>query len=161
MNNQQPLLEQLKDIHLPTATPGWQVLLHNWWPALALLLTLSIGLLGFYWLKRRNLQGRTRHYALNELSQMQDRFQQHNQSQQLLNELNVLLRRMAIEYYGREEVASLSGNAWLSFLDKSGHTHDFTSGPGQVLIQLYQPEAEAFDEKVLMETVKQWICRQA
>ena len=161
MNDQQPLLEQLKDIHLPASTPGWQVLLHNWWPAFMLLALLLIGLVGFYWLKRRNLKSRTRNYALNELNLMQDRFQQHNQSQQLLSELNILLRRMAIEYYGREEVASLSGNAWLSFLDKSGQTHDFTSGPGQALAQLYQPQPEAFDEQALTETVKQWICRQS
>lgn len=160
MNNQPSLLDQLKDIHLPAATPAWQTWLYTWWPALLCIAVLLTGLLAWYLARKRHQKGRTRRYALNELDQMQSRFQQHQQHQQLLNELNMLLRRMAVEYYDREEVAALSGQEWLAFLDKSGKTLDFSSGPGQVLSQVYQPQTDAFDEQALTETVKQWICRQ-
>ena len=151
------LLDQLKDIHIPAPTGGWTPSLNVWWVSVfslvtALILTIAI--------RRYYLRTRTRRYALNELVQMQTRFESHGQRQQLLNELNTLLRRMAMINYDREKVSPLTGKYWLEFLDRSGRTKDFSQGIGQVLIQAYQPSPDDFDEHALIEVVKQWIKRQ-
>jgi len=157
MSTEQALLDQLKDIHLPAPSEGWGAAIYAWWlPVITALFCLALIYLG----RRYYLKTRIRRYALNELIQMQDRFKEHHEQQRLLNELNMLLRRMAIVHYDREKVAHLSGADWLEFLDRSGKTHDFSAGPGQVLSSVYQASPDSFDADALTETVKQWICCQ-
>ena len=45
-----------------------------------------------------------------------------------------MLKRTALTRYSRETVASLTGEAWVDFLDKSSTGHEFTMGEGQKLI---------------------------
>ena len=45
-----------------------------------------------------------------------------------------VLRRAALVAYPRSEVASLSGDDWLSFLDRSGRMSGFREGAGRVLV---------------------------
>lgn len=158
MSTEQPLIDQLKDIHLPASGTGALQFIQAWW-IIALLAAVAVLALVLY--RRHQKKIRPRIYALNELEQMRQRYQQHKEDQRLLNEINVLLRRMAILYYDREEVASLSGEAWLQFLDKSGQTKDFSSGPGQILSHIYDDKKPEFDEPVLSETVRLWISQQA
>ena len=151
------LLAQLRDIQLPEPTGNWAPAMNVGWLSAAGILVLLVGLI---LLRGHYLRTRTRRYALQELEQMSIRFVENQQHQRLLNELNTLLRRVAIMNYGREEVSPLTGEQWLEFLDRSGRTQDFLKGPGQVLIQAYQASPEAFDENTLIEVVKQWIKRQ-
>jgi hypothetical protein len=44
-----------------------------------------------------------------------------------------ILKRAALAAYPRVAVADLTGAQWAAFLDKTGATRDFTSGPGKVL----------------------------
>lgn len=151
------LLDQLKDIHIPAPAGGWTPTLSiGWISAASVLALLVISLLA----RRYYMRTRTRRYALNELEQMRTRFAEHGQQQRLLNELNMLLRRMAMINYEREKVSPLAGKHWLEFLDRSGRTKAFSTGAGQVLTQAYEPSPEVFDENALIEVVKQWIKRQ-
>lgn len=47
--------------------------------------------------------------------------------------VSVLLKRTALAAYPRAEVASLTGNTWLTFLDRTGSTRDFTNGAAAAL----------------------------
>lgn len=151
------LLAQLRDIQIPAPTGGWIPSFNTWWISAGSIVTvLVLALL----IRRYYLRTRTRRYALSELVQMQARFAEHGQHQRLLNELNMLLRRMAMINYEREKVSPLAGKRWLEFLNRTGLTKDFTEGPGKVLIHAYEPSPEPFDEQALTEVVKQWIKRQ-
>ncbi|OOV86662.1 DUF4381 domain-containing protein [Oceanospirillum linum] len=151
------LLDQLKDIHIPEPSGGWTHSINTWWISVAgILAVIIIGVLA----RRYYMRTRTRRYALAELEAMQARFNEHGEHQRLLNELNMLLRRMAMINYDREKISPLAGRNWLTFLDRSGQTQEFSQGIGQVLIQAYQPSPEAFDENALIEVVRQWIKRQ-
>lgn len=151
------LLDKLKDIHIPDAYAELSGEIHTAGIILAALLFAGLAglIVRYYYLKTR-----TRRYALKELELMQLRFAEHGQHQRLLNELNTLLRRMAMINYEREKVAPLSGEHWLSFLDRSGQTQNFSGGAGQILANAYQPSLDSFDENALIEVIQQWIKRQ-
>ena len=70
--------------------------------------------------------------------------------------LNQLLKRYALVCWPAAKVASLSGRAWLDFLDASGGDGKFSQGPGQMLLTgPYQNEHA--DLNALMDLARQWI----
>ncbi|MFC3153360.1 DUF4381 domain-containing protein [Litoribrevibacter euphylliae] len=60
---------------------------------------------------------------------------------EFIKQLNRALKAIAIEKYGHSQVAPLSGESWLTFLDRSGNCNHFKNGAGKVFGQgLYQKE---------------------
>ncbi|MEM1073742.1 MAG: DUF4381 domain-containing protein [Pseudomonadota bacterium] len=67
-----------------------------------------------------------------------------------------ILRRCALAAYPRTRVAALTGEDWLTFLDRSVGGQDFRSGAGRALIAApYQPKAAA--NPVLLELARDWV----
>ena len=55
-------------------------------------------------------------------------------------EIPVLVKGIALAFGPRSEVASLTGDAWLQFLDRSYGGSGFTEGPGRLLPTIaYRP----------------------
>ena len=96
----------LADIHLPAA-PGLWPLAWGWWVCLVIAVIAVVFLGRLCW--RHRQQNRARREALLQLQ----RLTQPNQ----FGELNQLLRQMAMTYRSRQQVAGLTGEHWLSFLD--------------------------------------------
>lgn len=97
----------LADIHLPE-TPGVWPLAWGWWLAIVLTL-IAVAYLAMVIFKRRR-QNVARREALNRLAVLK--------SPDDFNQLNLLLRQVAMSYHSRAEVAGLTGQPWLSFLDQ-------------------------------------------
>ena len=119
----------LKDIHLPEAI-GWWPVAPGWW-----ILLLLIGLLIFavvIWLRRLARQAFVKH-AQKILLSLKTTSEKDNY--QKLCELSVLLRRVAITVSPEEEVASLTGSAWLAYLDNSVDELPFSKGIGACLAE--------------------------
>ncbi|MEN8165633.1 MAG: DUF4381 domain-containing protein [Acidobacteriota bacterium] len=77
-------------------------------------------------------------------------------------ELPALLKRTALSTYPRSDVASLSGEAWLAFLDGTLGTTDFSSGPGRPLVDLAfaaggGSSLSEGERKELVALAKRWI----
>ncbi len=75
-----------------------------------------------------------------------------------------LLKRVALAAYPRADVARLSGEAWLGFLDGTLGGTEFTRGPGRVLPDLaYDPTAASRmtgdDAHALIWLARRWIRR--
>ena len=127
-------LSQLRDIHLPDPVSYWPPA-PGWW-ILAIFLLLGIGFVSVFIYKiwRKN---RYRTLALREIQHLRLSLKgAENESEAIRNylmQLNILLRRVALAYYPREQVASLSGKDWLHFLDSSGGTQQFSNGVGMAL----------------------------
>ncbi|MFC3612311.1 DUF4381 domain-containing protein [Lutimaribacter marinistellae] len=67
-----------------------------------------------------------------------------------------VLRRTALAAWPREEVASLTGEAWLRFLDRTGGKEGFAAGPGQAMeAAVYRGGTTAMPE--LTEMAARWI----
>lgn len=164
METEDPL-SQLRDIHLPEAVGFWPPA-PGWW-IVAILLALALGWAAFLlvrlWQRRQRLQ-----YALWVLSHTGKTYElkagmeatRNQAGLDLLYALNKLLKRVALVHYPGKDIASLSGDAWLHFLDESGGTREFTSGAGKALGEgEYRPFFEA-DPAALQQLARQWIVRQ-
>jgi hypothetical protein len=116
---------------------------------------------GWRWWKRWQ-SAAYRRAALAALQQLKTRTADETQRGAALRELPELVKRTALAAFPRQQVASLSGTAWLAFLDRTGHTDAFTRGRGQLLPVLsYDPHAtsrlEAQDVEELFSVVGRWM----
>lgn len=150
--NQPDPLSQLRDIHLPEPV-GWWPPAPGWW-LLAFVVSVVVVALVFF-LRGRFVNNRYRTVALNTLSGLDGH--DNDSASEVLTEISAILRRVAIQTYGRQRVAPLAGDAWLAFLDDTGKTSEFSSGAARVLgSELYRPTVEADIEQVLV-IAKKWI----
>lgn len=141
------LLLQLHDIDLP-AEPTWWPPAIGWWVSGALLvLFIVIATLAFLrWRAAAPLRA-----AMREISQIKDDFSQRCDNHLLLNSCSLLLRKSAIYIAGRQQVASLTGKAWLAWLDQFSKSCAFTNGVGEIFADgHFRPTAE-FDPLLLLE----------
>lgn len=157
MNPSGPLAG-LHPIHLPPQT-GWWPPAVGWW-LLALLLLAALG-----WLLARTLRrlrdDRYRHVALAELEALRAAFAADGDHARFAAGCNQLLRRAALRRYPAAGVAALTGARWLAFLDHSGCTDAFGSGPGKTLADApYTPVTE-FDAVALYHACATWLRRHA
>ena len=146
---------QLEDIHYP-AQPGFWPPAPGWW----LLLFASLIILYF---AQRKLRQVLRHRSeLRETQRALEKLQQQLASenqQQAISDLNIFLRKMALTHFPQEDIASLTGKAWLQFLDRSGNTKAFTEGAGIILDE--GPYRARLPDKIdtadLINAVQSWV----
>ena len=148
-------LHGLHDVHLPAAVSWWPPA-PGWWALAALLLVLCAAA---WWTLRRYRASAARRGALRELKQLQQSGD--NADTQFAAALNRLLRRYALACFPREQVAGLSGEHWLAFLDHSGGLDQrFQRGPGRQLLNAPYRRQGQVDRPALVELARLWI-RQA
>jgi hypothetical protein len=116
-------LQALQEISPPAPvayipqTIGWLVIL--------LLLVLALAAGGWRWL-RRYRANRYRREALAALAQIEA----HLNDAAALRELPALVKRVALSFAPREQVAALSGEQWLGFIDRTASDAGADLGPG-------------------------------
>jgi len=116
------LLAQLADIHLPEAVGFWPPA-PGWW-ALAVLVLIAVALLGRLWWRRHQKQLICRH-ALAELDTCYERLgaaggDPAKARLAYINEVNAVLRRVALVHFPQTNVASLDGRNWVDFIRENG-----------------------------------------
>jgi hypothetical protein len=152
MEPQAPQLD-LKDIHLPDVINWWPPAI-GWW-LLAILIPLFCFFL--FWLYKRL----TRKTAIKTAKKLILQIKQNTQvdDKQKLTELSQLIRRVAISLSTRAETASLTGQAWLEYLDKSVIGTPFSQGAGKILATAqYQKTSPAdIDIPSLIAVCENWL----
>src|SRR5262245_2014371 len=123
-------LDNLRDIVEPASIPWWPPAPGVWLP-LALVVVWMVAGLVLWWVHWRHQA--YRRAGLRELREIAARLPNAPERAAALVDLAALLKRVALVAYAREQVAALSGNAWLTFLDRTGGTVRFTQEPGAVL----------------------------
>lgn len=144
---------QLRDIHLPDTIDWWPPAI-GWW-LLALLIPL------FCWLMIKLYQRITRKTAVKTAKKLLLTIKQDSalNDRDKLNELSKLIRRVAISQSPRAETASLTGQAWLQYLDSSIKGSPFTQGIGRVFANAhYQKSAIAdLDMAEITKLCENWL----
>ena len=76
-----------------------------------------------------------------------------------LAQLTVLVKRTALAAFPREQVASLAGPAWLSFLDRTYGGDEFSHGIGQLLASAPYQRTQPSEAQLgsLVGLVNRWI----
>lgn len=158
--SQTPTLDALHDIVVPEpvswmpATTAWYVLFG----------ALALGLIAFAWLAwRRHRANRYRREALARIDELEAALTDREQRVAALQRLSVITKQVALAISPRAEVAALSGEPWLAYLDSTWRGDRFRNGPGRLLpdIAYAGPEALARipDDEVrrLTTLLRNWI----
>ncbi len=147
-------LAELRNIHLPDPVSGFPVA-PGWW-ILAVLVLVSSYLI-IRWLIRYWLANRYRRAGTRQLNELLKQFERDEDQKKYLANFAILIKRLAMTVYPRERVASLTGEEWVAFLDKSAGSNAFSMGVGQVLMySAYEKEAQ-FDVQQLHQSGLHWI----
>lgn len=148
-----PRLAALHDIR-PAPEPPWWPPAPGWW-LLALLIAAGLFLLGrILW--RGWCRWRLRRRVLRELDRQ---VQTHSeQPRELAGVVSGLLRRAALQRFPPEQVAALTAEDWLRFLERTGGP-GFIDGPGRVLAEGPFRPGVAVDAADLRRLARHWLRR--
>ncbi len=143
MTNDAASLDQLHDILVPASVPWWPPA-PGWYVVLGIVLVLMVILL--IRALRHRLRNAYRHEALAAL----------RMSRLSAVELATLLKRVALTAYPREQVASLTGQAWLDWLAQTSGL-PIPSGVADTLTSGVYSTVNTRDTDALSEFVARWI----
>lgn len=146
----------LKDIHLPDPI-GWWPPAMGWW--LSLLIVGVVSFLAIYGYKRltRKTAVKVAQKLLTEIRR------QPVDAGRTLSELSALLRRTAVTSGKREQIAGLTEQAWLNYLDRSLPDSPFSQGVGRFLADSHyrpSPPKDEIDFDALFALCERWLKQQ-
>jgi len=142
----------LRDYHLPPPI-GWWPTAPGWW-LLALLLASAAAAGAF--LLRRHRRRAVHRLAAAELRRLQAA---PLTDAEKLSRLSILLRRVGLTLAPRGEVAGLTGEAWLQWLDRPLARPAFSRGGGRLLLEgPYRPVVDG-EVGELFRLSQEWLQR--
>jgi hypothetical protein len=152
----QPAPLPLRDIHLPGPVSWWPPA-PGWWLLAGLLLALIV--LITWWLRRRRrLRLAAVTLARRELEAIEAAHKAGETPEQIVQRLSVLLRRVSISLFPRDQAAGLTGREWLKFLDQPLRRPAFSEGPGRLLAEApYRQSVPAEEIAPLLELTREWL----
>jgi len=164
-------LAALRDIHLPPPI-GWWPPAIGWWLLLALAMIWIAAL--FWWLRRRRMRQQcpssitTKQLvaaAKLELDRLAEDIKAGLAPRQAAANASRLLRRVAIQLAvlraDTNDVAGLTGETWLRWLDAQWDRNDFSQGVGQALIDAPYRHTLNIDLSALLPLIRAWLEKQS
>jgi len=157
--NPQDPLAALHPLREPAAI-GWWPLAPGWWALLALaVLAIAIGC---YFLLKHYRANAYRRLALQQLQTIHTHLDQSNGSDKhsAVSDTNALLKSVALRQFPRHDIASLSGEAWLSFLNTTRHSESTdTEFVNNFANAAYRAQIPELDTEQLFRASKNWIAK--
>lgn len=148
-----PLLEQLRDIHVP-AELGWWPPAIGWW-VLALIMGFIIYKLARHLIQRQRLNYYKKQ-ALMELSQQFDQWQQNDNDTQYLQGTHALLGRICLHLENGRPLSTLTGQQWIDELNRYS-AQQLDQESAVALTQATYRKEPAVDVQALHKNVGHWI----
>lgn len=151
-------LAELRGWHLPGPVPWWPPA-PGWW--LLGLILLALVAAGAAWARHRYRRGAAARAAQRELAALEVELARTGDVAAFVRALSRLLRRFALARFPPGEVAALTGERWLAFLDRHGGGWAFRTGAGRALAEgPYLPVAEVKAGE-LAALVRAWVAHNA
>ncbi len=122
----------LRDLHLPEPVSWWP-LAPGWWLLIGFAVLACIWLTVVYF--RHRAFTAARRHALRKLENYSTAYVKHGDAVELGKQISELVRRTMLAYAPRAEVAGLTGEAWLEWLDRDLDRSHFMEGDGRPLIE--------------------------
>jgi hypothetical protein len=147
-------VSQLKDIHLPAPITSWPIA-----PGWICLLFITLGIVIYslsVWQKRKQ-QKIALQYALKNLKELKNLLDENPTNINIPATISTLIRRTALHYFPRAEIAGLTGNSWLTFLNQSGKTTQFTGEIADLLINGPYQKQNTADLRSLLIVTETWL----
>lgn len=124
------------------------------WKILAVVLIVLTIMAFFKWLKLYQ-KNKYRRAAIKKLQFIESG---NTQSQYKINQLNIILKQVAIVTFGRENVAELYGDDWLLFLDSKYKKSGFVNYSANFSDAIYfNKEVDESSLNSIYKTTKTWI----
>ncbi|MBO4643006.1 MAG: DUF4381 domain-containing protein [Alphaproteobacteria bacterium] len=147
-------LSGLRDIHLPEIPSVWPLPIAFWIMLFSVFLTVFVFRWGWTYFHRIT----AKKYANREVESLTKRFKGNNYK--ISSEICLLLRRIALMKFKREDVSLLSGKAWRQFLEKTTKKPVFSGQAGDIVENIMFIPADQFpytDISALVAAAKEWI----
>ena len=149
------LLAQLRDIHLPPAIGLWPIA----WGWYLVVLVALIFFWGFYQYRYLISAYTLKRQLLKELMRLEKKYQQEQKSSIALQEVAFFLKKAALQFYPREQIAHLYGEEWLMFLDSTAKNLNSSSCQKLFKDSLYRPVVTENVSEVFI-LAKRWLLQQ-
>lgn len=117
-------LAQLKDIHLPEPIHWWP-LAPGWYVVLAVIVLFSLVVIGY--ISKRKRYALPKKQALALLNTYKKEYEISSNAPLISSQIAELLKRVALVYFPRVQVAGMTGAEWLAFLNNTAKGVDFKS----------------------------------
>ena len=155
MNNFEQL--PLRDIHLPESVSWWPPGL-GWW----LLLAVSIPVAFLIWkgikkLSVRRRQRNLRRLTQRELDRIEAEYNATTNTNKLLQDLSILVRRVAMTNHPRQDVAGLCGQKWEGWLRDPAVGRGLNEQSIQLLVDGPYRKDLTVDAAALLPVYRGWI----
>ena len=148
-------LDSLRDIHMPSPISWWP-LAPGWYFLLIFGITAVVFSLRF--VSKVYKYALPKKEALKLLADYQHQYLSKSVASNLIiAKISELLKRTALAYYPRKEVAQLSGQAWLAFLTATSKNLDFSESYEDLCLAQYQDKSCEHNLKPLFDLAKAWI----
>lgn len=134
---------------------GWWPLAPGWW-VLLVLLVLATGFAAWL-LYTRHRRNAYRRLGLDKLGSIASQYQLDQDKSAAAGAINALLKSVALRAYPRRDIASISGEAWHTFLQQSAPGGPAFE-PGSLEVQ-YRKDPGDIDIDALIGTTGHWISR--
>jgi hypothetical protein len=138
MNPDPASLDRLHDIIVPPSVPWWPPAPAWYWMLSLVLVLFVVFILKMLRVWQRNRYRREALAQHRKLTVLLGDAAAGGPAARLraLADLAELIKRAALSAYPREAVASLTGDCWLDFLNRTGQTVAFSSNPGNFLARI-------------------------
>lgn len=146
-------LAQLKDIHLPEPISWWPLAI-GWYGLMVLIFLLIFAIA--YLMHKRHINALAKNKALELLKTYKEQYQKDNNAQLTSARISELLRRVALVYYPRAQVASIHGEDWVEFLNQTSKGVNFKPVKEMLLDSPFKT-AETINLKPLITRAELWI----
>ena len=150
-------LDQLKDIHTPDAIGIWPPAI-GWYLISAFLIAALMLVAVILW--RRWQQNAYRRAALRECDDIEREITAESDYRKAAIRIATLLKRTALSVFPRAEVAPLSGDAWILFLESKASEARFSIASSQLLVEVsfrQNPPNNQSDVAQLLDEARRWI----
>ena len=151
-----PALAHLRDIHLPAPivwfppAPGWFVLT---------IIVIAVMLLLLFWLNKWRQKKRRQQRVMQTFEHLQQAYHT-DPNNAAFAQLNQLLKQVAMTLYPGRSSETLIGEAWLAFLNETGHTTDFTAIYGKQLIEATYSQHKVAQPEAIFSLCEHWLRKQ-